>query len=98
MNKSPIIANQESMDVKEATYDMLQAYRSTPHPATKETPYELMMNRQIRTKIEHFLTSTSPRDKDVRFKDSKYNERVKKYHVDDGKQRNTRSRQEMLLL
>ena len=37
MNKSAVIANQESTDVKEPTHDMLQAYRSTPHPATKET-------------------------------------------------------------
>ena len=35
VNKSAVIANQESIDVKEATYDILQAYRSTPHPATK---------------------------------------------------------------
>lgn len=57
VNKTATIANQEGTDVYEATYDMLQAYRSTPHPATKETPYELMMNRQVRTKIEHFPTS-----------------------------------------
>ena len=87
VNKSAVIANQESIDVKEATYDMLQAYRSTPHPATKETPYELMMNRQIRTKIEHFPISTSSKDKDVRIKDSKYKEQVKKYH---DKRRQTR--------
>ena len=62
---------------------MLQAYRSTPHPATKETP----MNRQIRTKIEHFPISTSSKDKDVRIKDSKYKEQVKKYH---DKRRQTR--------
>ena len=66
---------------------MLQAYRSTLHPATKETPYELMMNRQIRTKIEHFPISTSSKDKDVRIKDSKYKEQVKKYH---DKRRQTR--------
>ena len=87
VNKSAVIANQESIDVKEATYDMLQAYRSTPHPATKETPYELMMNRQIRTKIEHFPISTSSKDKDVSIKDSKYKEQVKKYH---DKRRQTR--------
>ena len=66
---------------------MLQAYRATPHPATKETPYELMMNRQIRTKIENFPTSTSPRDEEIRIKDSKYKEKVRKYH---DKRRQTR--------
>ncbi|XP_032231485.1 uncharacterized protein K02A2.6 [Nematostella vectensis] len=54
INKIATIANQEHIDVHEATYDMLSAYRDTPHPATKETPYELMMNREIRTKLEHF--------------------------------------------
>ena len=59
---------------------MLQAYRSTLHPATKEMPYGLMMNRQVRTEIEHFPKSKSPRDKDVRVKDGRYKEKVKKYH------------------
>ena len=45
VNKIATIAKQEGTDVCEATYDMLQAYRDTPHPATKKTPYELMMNR-----------------------------------------------------
>ena len=26
---------------------MLQACRDTPHPATKKTPYELMINREV---------------------------------------------------
>ena len=45
VNKIATIGKKEEIDVREATYDMLQAYRDTPHPATKETPYELMMNR-----------------------------------------------------
>ena len=40
---------------------MLEAYRDTPHPATKKTPYELMMNREVRTKLEHFPSETSPK-------------------------------------
>lgn len=31
---------------------MLAGYRSTPHPATGVTPYEALMNRQVRTKRE----------------------------------------------
>ena len=27
----------------------LRKYRNTPHPSTKKTPSELMMNRQVRT-------------------------------------------------
>ena len=80
VNKTATIANQEGIDVHEATYDMLQAYRSTPHPAMKETPYELMMNRQVRTKIEHFPTASSPKDKEVRSNDTRYKQQVKQYH------------------
>lgn len=34
------------MEVHEASYDMLQAYRDMPLPATKKTPYELMISGQ----------------------------------------------------
>ena len=80
VNKIATIAKQEKIDVREATYDMLQAYRDTPHPATKETPYELMMNREIRTKLEHFPSSTPTQDQEVRGNDRKYKERIKQYH------------------
>ena len=54
VNKTATIANQEGMEVHEATHDMLHAYRDTPqpHPATKKTPYELMMNREVWTKLD----------------------------------------------
>ena len=74
------IAKQIEIDVREATYDMLQAYRDTPHPATKETPYELMMNREIRTKLEHFPSSTPTQDQEVKGNNRKYKERIKQYH------------------
>ena len=59
---------------------MLQAYRSTPHPATKRTPYDLLMNRQVRTKIDHFPTETSPKDDAVRRNDQQYKEQAKRNH------------------
>ena len=59
---------------------MLQAYRSTPHPATESTPYELLMNRQVRTKIDHFPTETSPKDDAVRRNDQQYKEIAKRNH------------------
>ena len=37
VNKTATNANQEGTEVHEATYDMLQAYRDTPHPATNMT-------------------------------------------------------------
>ena len=32
-----MITNTEGLDIHESTYNMLQAYRYTPHPETKET-------------------------------------------------------------
>ena len=80
VNKIATIAKQEGIDVREATYDMLQTYRDTPHPATRKTPYELMMNREIRTKLEHFPSSIPTQDQEVRVNDRNYKERIKQYH------------------
>ena len=80
VNKTASIASQEGLDLHEATYDMLQAYRSTPHPATKATPYELLMNRQVRTKLDHFPVELSPKDKETREMDASYKKKVKQYH------------------
>ncbi|XP_028417972.1 uncharacterized protein K02A2.6-like [Dendronephthya gigantea] len=80
VNKTASIASQEGLDLHEATYDMLQAYRSTPHPATKATPYELLMNRQVRTKLDHFPVELSPKDKETRELDASYKKKVKLYH------------------
>lgn len=44
MNKTAAITRAEGIDLHEATYDMLQAYRETPDPATGTAPYELLMN------------------------------------------------------
>lgn len=43
VNKTITIAHQEGINVHEATYDILQAIRDTPHPATGKSPYDLMM-------------------------------------------------------
>ena len=40
-------------------YGMLQAYRSTNHQASKMTLYYLLMNRGVRTRLEHFPTATN---------------------------------------
>ena len=80
MNKTLMIANTEGLDIHEATYDMLQAYRDTPHPATKETPYRLITNREIRTKLEQFTVETPPNDTETRKADARYKSRIKEYH------------------
>ena len=55
INKATKIAHEEGVDVEDAIYDMAQGIQ-TPHPATKLKPYELLMNRQVRTRLEHFPT------------------------------------------
>ena len=81
MNKTAAIARAEGVDLQEATYDMLQAYRETPHPATGTAPYELLMNREIRTRLDHYPTERSKWDEEIRKRDSKYKEKVKSYHA-----------------
>ena len=38
---------------------MLQAYRSINHQATKMTPYYLLMNKGVRTRLDYFPTETN---------------------------------------
>ena len=80
INKILTIARAEGLDTHEATYDMLQAYRDTPHPATKETPYNLLMNREIRTRLERFKTEAPANDEEIRQNDKQYKCKIKQYH------------------
>ena len=80
VNKIMTIARHDRTNPDEAIYDMLQAYRSTPHPATKAPPYQLLMNREVRTRLDHFPTETHQDDKKVRENDSKYKSKCKEYH------------------
>ena len=80
INKTITISRHNHTDPEEAIYDMLQAYRSTPHPGTNETPYKLLMNRDVRTKLDHFPTETSLHDKEVRDQDFQYKGQRKIYH------------------
>ena len=80
INKVATIATMENIDVQEAIIDLLVAYRDTPHPATKETPYNLLMNREVKTKLERFPTEASPKDEQVRGNDKRYKDQAKQYH------------------
>jgi hypothetical protein len=62
INKTTKIVCEEGIEIERAIYDMFQAQRQTPHPATKSTPYEVLMHRQVRTRLEHFPPKfTSPK-------------------------------------
>ncbi|CAB4036587.1 Hypothetical predicted protein [Paramuricea clavata] len=59
---------------------MLQAYRQTPHPATKSTPYEVLMHCQVRTRLEHFPTEVHITQGEVKKNDKTYKQKRKQYH------------------
>ena len=52
LNKTEQIAHDEGRNSTLAIQDMLMGYRSAPHPATGYTPYEALMKRNVRTKLD----------------------------------------------
>ena len=53
LNKTEQIAHSEGRSSNSALQDMLMGYRSTPHPATGYCPYEALMKRNVRTKLDY---------------------------------------------
>ena len=52
LNKTEQIAHSDGKTSSSAIQNMLMGYRSTPHPATGHTPYEALMKRNVRTKLD----------------------------------------------
>ena len=52
LNKTEQIAHMEGRTSTSAIQHMLMGYRSTPHPATGYSPYEALMKRDVRTKLD----------------------------------------------
>ena len=80
LNKTEQIARLQGKDTKFAIQEMLTGYRSTPHPATNTSPYEALMNRKIRTKLDyHQITSPDNVDKQevINDRDRQYKEKLK---------------------
>ena len=73
INKTTKIAC-EGVEIESAIYDMLQAYRQTSRPATKSTPHELLMHRQVRTRLEHFATEVHLNHDEVQRRHTSRNE------------------------
>ena len=70
------ITKENNPDFHEATYEMLQAYWSTPHHATTSKPKAVgsipTVVERIRTKLEHFCVETSSKDDHARHNDKAY--------------------------
>ena len=79
----------EGKDWKQEVYTFLGNYRSTPHPSTGKSPYELSMNRDVRGKIPTIPKEQSKNSKheDVIKKD---NQAKKKMKTDADLRRKTR--------
>ena len=62
-----------------AMQEMLTGYRSTPHPATGISPYEGMMNRTIRTKLDYVsrMNGQTKNEKLVNERDKLYKDKIK---------------------
>lgn len=76
INKLVQISKIQKLNYRETVYDLLMAYRDTPHPATKVTPYELLMGRKVKTKLGHF-TKKRFNDKKIRSNDREYKSKRK---------------------
>ena len=81
LNKIEHISHFQGEDKQTAIQNMLTGYRSTPHPATGVTPYEELMNRHVRTKLDYQHRKEdveSMRDIAVNERDEAYKDRLKK--------------------
>lgn len=82
LNKTEQIAHLQGkigLDRNIAVYDMLMAYRDTPHPATWITPYQAMSKRPIRTKLDHTVPrERSEQDDLIDEKDQLYKEKMER--------------------
>lgn len=76
LNKTEQIAHSEGRSSSTAIQYMLMGYRSTPHPATGYSPYEALMRRAVRTKLDY---KTFERDTDYQKMDHAITEHDKEY-------------------
>lgn len=76
LNKTEQIAHSEGTSSNAAIQYMLMGYRSTPHPATGYSPYEALMKRDVRTKLDYENFRT---DKNYQKMDQSITNRDKEY-------------------
>ena len=81
LNKTEQISHLQGEDSMITIQDMLTGYRSSPHPATNITPYEALMNRQVRTKLDHQRRdegTENTQDMLINNKDREYKDKLKR--------------------
>ena len=84
LNKTEQIAHSDSKSSSSAIQYMLMGYRSTPHPATGYSPYEALMKRNVRTKLDYESVSNSRNNSrmetDITNRDREYKKQWKNQH------------------
>jgi len=87
LNKTEQIAHLRKDGYKQAIQQMLMGYRATPHIATGITPYEALMGREVRTKLDAItITDNSDTQIMINERDKKYKEKIK----ENAENRNTK--------
>ena len=70
----------EKQDPKKVLHRYLASYRAAPHKTTGKSPYELLFNRKMQTKLPQLSTRVNSKlDKEVRSKHDNEKEKQKKY-------------------
>ena len=84
INKTEQIAHSDGTSSSSAIQYMLMGYRSTPHPATGYSPFEALIRRNIRTKLDYEVPSVSKdynkMEKEITFWNKQYKMKWDKQH------------------
>ena len=84
LNKTEQIAQSDGTSSSSAIQYMLMGFRSTPHPATGYSPFEALMRRNIRKKLDYEVPTVSKdynkMEKEITFRDKQYKMKWDKQH------------------
>ena len=80
LNKTEQITHLQGQNRNITIQEVLTGYRSTPNPATNTTPYKALMNRPVRTKLDHQPRELTQNAKDsaIDGSDRQYKETLRK--------------------
>lgn len=75
----PVFAHLKGTNGRIAFQEMLIGYRSTPQPATRAAPYEALVKRHIKTKLDYQTRESSDKAPDTAIdeRDERYKEKIK---------------------
>ena len=84
LNKTEQKAHNDVTSSSSAIQYMLMGYRYRPHPGTVFSPFEALINRNVRTKL-NYETPTISQDyncmkKEITFRDKQYKMKLDKQH------------------